>query len=76
MSSFQAIGKFLILFGASLVLFGLLMVFWPKIPLLGKLPGDISVQKSKIKFFFPMVTCLIVSAILTILANLVIRLIR
>jgi len=68
----QGIGKILILVGAFLAFFGLLLVFWQKIPFLGKLPGDIFMQKGNFQFFFPIVTCLIISILLTIVLNFVI----
>jgi len=72
----QGIGKILILVGAFLAFFGLLLVFWQKIPLLGKLPGDIIGAKGNLQFFFPIVTCLIISISLTIVLNFVIHLFR
>ena len=72
----QGIGKILILVGAFLAFFGLLLVFWQKLPFLGKLPGDILVQKGNLQFFFPVVTCLIISISLTIVLNFVIHLFR
>ncbi|MCK4402964.1 MAG: DUF2905 domain-containing protein [Dehalococcoidia bacterium] len=39
---------------------------------MGKLPGDILVQKGNLQFFFPIVTCLIISILLTIILNFVI----
>lgn len=74
MINLGSIGKFLIFSGVFLTLFGLLLVFWGKIPFLGRLPGDIFLQKGNISFFFPIVTCLLLSVILTIVVNLVIRL--
>ena len=76
MFGLDEIGKPLILGGIFLILFGLLFTFWPQIPLLGKLPGDIFIQKGNIRFFFPLVTCLIISAALTILFNVIFRLFR
>jgi hypothetical protein len=67
-------GKLLILAGLFLVLLGVVVVFWGKIPLLGRLPGDIFLQKGNFQFFFPLVTCLVLSAVLTLIINLVIRL--
>lgn len=72
----QGIGKILILVGAFFAFFGLLLVFWQKIPLLGKLPGDILVQEGNFQFFFPIVTCLIISISLTIVLNFVTYLFR
>ncbi len=74
MSSFESLGKLLVLTGVFVVILGLLSVFWSRIPLLGKLPGDIFLQKGNFQFFFPIVTCLVISAALTIIINLVIRL--
>ena len=74
MSSFESLGKLLVLTGVFVVILGLLIVFWSRIPLLGKLPGDIFLQKGNFQFFFPIVTCLVISAALTIIINLVIRL--
>ena len=68
---FHDIGKFLILSGIFLILFGVLFVFWQKIPFLGKLPGDIIIQKKDFGFFFPLTTCIIISLVLTILINFV-----
>lgn len=73
---FQGIGKILILVGAFLAFFGLLLVFWQRIPFLGRLPGDISVPRGKLQFFFPVITCLIISILLTIIVNFVIHLFK
>jgi len=72
----QGIGKILILGGAFLVFLGLLLFFWQRIPFLAKLPGDIFLQKGSFQFFFPIVTCMIISIVLTIILNFVIRLFR
>ena len=72
----QGVGKILILGGAFLVFVGSLLFFWQRIPFLGKLPGDIFVNKGGFQFFFPIVTCIIISIVLTIILNLVFRLFR
>ena len=74
MPSFESMGKLLILAGAFLAIFGLLLLFGHKIPFLGRLPGDIFIQKENVRFLFPLGTSLILSLVLTILLNLVIRL--
>ncbi|RLC92215.1 MAG: DUF2905 domain-containing protein [Chloroflexi bacterium] len=76
MFGIEGMGKFLILIGVFLVLFGLLFTFWNRIPLLGKLPGDITFEKGGFQFFLPLATCLIVSIVLTVVLNLVFRLFR
>jgi hypothetical protein len=73
MSSFDLSGKFLILAGIFVVILGLLVMFSSRIPLLDKLPGNIFFQKGDFRFFFPIVTCLVISAVLTIVINLIIR---
>jgi hypothetical protein len=72
----QGVGKILILGGAFLIFLGLLLFFWQRIPFLGKLPGDIFLHKGSFQFFFPIVTCIIISIVLTIILNLVFRLFR
>jgi hypothetical protein len=72
----QGVGKILILGGAFLAFLGLLLFFWQRIPFLGRLPGDIFVNKGSFQFLFPIVTCIIISIVLTIVLNLVFRLFR
>jgi hypothetical protein len=59
------IGKLFLIFGGILVLLGLFFIFGGKIPYLGKLPGDIVIHRGNFHFYFPIVTCLLISAILT-----------
>ncbi len=73
---FQGTGKILIFGGTFLVFLGLLLFFWQRIPFLGKLPGDIFLQKGSFQFFFPIVTCIIISIVLTIILNFVFRIFR
>ena len=69
--AFNQIGKLLILFGALVVVIGVVMLFFDKIPFLGKLPGDIHVKKGNFVFYFPIVTSIILSILLTIILNLI-----
>ena len=62
---FQGVGKILILSGAFLASLGLLLFFWQRIPFLGKLPGDIRIEKPGFTLYIPVTTCLILSAILS-----------
>jgi hypothetical protein len=66
-------GKSLIIAGAFLIIFGLIFIFWGKLPFIGHLPGDFSFQKGNVSFFFPLVTSLVISLILTIVLNIVLR---
>ena len=59
-------GKTLILFGAILVVIGVILSFFGKIPWLGHLPGDIYIQRSRYTIYFPLTTCLLISAIISL----------
>jgi hypothetical protein len=60
------VGRFLVIVGAVLVLVGLA---WPLLQRLGlgRLPGDIVIERGNFHFFFPITTSLIVSLVLTLL---------
>lgn len=60
-------GKVVVLFGLILVLIGLAIWFGPKIPWLGRLPGDIAVERENFRFYFPLATCILISLVLTLL---------
>jgi len=62
-----SMGKTLIILGVILIVIGLAFTYGPKIPWLGKLPGDISIKKDNFSFYFPITTSIIISIILTIL---------
>ena len=49
------------------------MLLLPHVPWLGRLPGDVHVERDHFSFHFPIVTCLVVSAVLTLLLNLFFR---
>lgn len=65
-----SMGKMLIILGVVLVFIGLAFTYGPKIPWLGKLPGDISIKKDNFSFYFPITTSIIISIILTILFSI------
>lgn len=70
---FPGFGKLLMLLGVVLFVIGLIVTFGPKIPFLGKLPGDIYVERKGFSFSFPIVTCLVVSVIGTLILNIFFR---
>jgi len=63
-------GKLLIAMGILLVIVGLVFLWGPKVPFLGKLPGDIYFRRGNFTFYFPVVTCVIISLILTLVLTL------
>lgn len=69
----EGMGRLLILAGMLAVLAGVVMLFLPRIPWLGRLPGDIVVERERFTFHFPIVTSIVVSIVLTLLLNLFFR---
>jgi hypothetical protein len=63
----DALGKTLIIFGVILVGIGLLLTLGDKIPWIGKLPGDLIIKRDKFTLYFPIMTCIIISLLLTLL---------
>ncbi len=62
-------GKLLIIVGIVCIVIGLFITYGPKISL-GRLPGDIVVERENVRFYFPVVTSIIVSIILSVLIYL------
>ncbi|NQU04206.1 MAG: DUF2905 domain-containing protein [Syntrophaceae bacterium] len=68
MIQFPHIGKILVIVGLVIAGVGfLLLVMGGKIPWIGHLPGDISIRGKNVTFYFPVVTCLIFSVILSLI---------
>jgi len=61
------IGKFLIIFGIIIAAVGALLLISGKIPWIGRLPGDIMIQKKNFTFYFPLATGILISVVLTFL---------
>lgn len=64
------LAKTLVLFGVLLIVGGAVIWVAGKIPWLGRLPGDFSVRRGGVSFYFPLTTCLLVSLLMTVLINL------
>ena len=68
----RELGKWLILGGLALVVIGGLFLLGGRLPLrLGRLPGDIAIEGKRGSFYFPVVTSLLLSVVLTLLLWLV-----
>lgn len=61
------LGKTLVIVGLSIAAVGVLLWFGAGKGWLGKLPGDIEVSRGNFRFYFPLVTCLLISLALTLL---------
>jgi hypothetical protein len=64
--SVQYIGKFLVLLGLIVAALGGLLLISGKITWIGKLPGDILIQRKNFTFYFPLATSILLSLILTL----------
>ena len=56
-----------IVLGVILVVVGLALLLVPRIPWLGKLPGDIVIKRQNFSFYFPLGTCILISVILSLI---------
>jgi hypothetical protein len=67
-------GRMLVFFGGLLLVFGLLLIFAGKLHLpVGRLPGDIVYRGKHTTFYFPLVTCILLSVILSLVLYFVNR---
>lgn len=71
MNHFSSLGKMMIIIGVFFILIGLAVLFGPRIPLFGKLPGDIQIKRENFSFYFPLTTCLVISIIFTLIMHLI-----
>jgi hypothetical protein len=61
------LARILIVIGVLLVVVGLALLLLPKIPWLGRLPGDIVIKRENFTFYFPLGTCILISVILSLI---------
>ncbi|HVE62064.1 MAG TPA: DUF2905 domain-containing protein [Chitinophagaceae bacterium] len=70
----QNTGKYIILFGAVIIIAGILIYFFhDKLHWIGRLPGDIRIEKENSRFYFPIVTMLLFSVFISLIIYLVRR---
>ena len=65
------LAKGLILLGAVLSAVGLILLFFQKVPFLGKLPGDILIKRENYTFYFPLATSIVVSLLISLILYLI-----
>ena len=76
MNGLSDLGRFIALAGAVLLVLGGAIWLAGKVPWLGNLPGDIRIQRGNVSCFFPLTTMIIVSVLLTVILNVILRLLR
>jgi hypothetical protein len=70
----QNTGKYIIGCGAVIIVVGLMIYFFhDKLHWIGRLPGDIRVEKENFRFYFPITTMILISLLLTLVINLIKR---
>lgn len=72
----EELGKWLILFGVLLAIIGGVILLIGKVPFVGRLPGDIVIQRDNFACFFPLATSIVLSIVLTVLLNIILRVIN
>lgn len=65
MQELNGIGKVLILFGGLILLIGIGFLFGGKIPWIGRLPGDLFIERKNFSFYFPITTGILISLFLS-----------
>jgi Protein of unknown function (DUF2905) len=66
----EGVGRLLLLGGVILGILGVILIFAPNLPFIGRLPGDIRIETDNVRIYLPLGTMLVVSLILTIVLNL------
>jgi hypothetical protein len=59
--------KVMILIGVLLIVVGLVILVFPRLPFVGKLPGDILLKKENYTFYFPLATSIVISIIISLI---------
>jgi hypothetical protein len=65
----ESLGRMLLLIGAVVAVVGLVLILAPRIPFLGRLPGDITFQRDGVTVYIPLATMLVISVILSLIVN-------
>ena len=73
MTDHAGFGWVLLVLGLVIAGVGLVWILAPSIPWLGRLPGDIRIERENFRFYFPLVTCLLLSVLLSLVLWLVRR---
>jgi len=66
-SGVNDVGRMLVVFGVLIALAGVALLLVGRVPWLGRLPGDIHIERGNWTFYFPLATSLLLSAVLTLI---------
>lgn len=68
----QSTGKYIIIIGLGVIIIGLLVYFLhDKLNWIGRLPGDIRIERENFRFYFPIVTMILFSLVITLIINII-----
>ena len=67
----QPLGRILIVLGVVSLIAGWWFLAGPRLPWLGRLPGDIAIRRDEFSFYFPLATCLLASALISVVLWLI-----
>jgi hypothetical protein len=65
------LGRFLVVVGMLIIAVGLVLIVMGRVPWIGRLPGDISIQRGNWSFYFPLTTSILISVILSLVLYLI-----
>ncbi len=71
MTDHPGFGWLLLILGLVIAAVGLIWILAPSIPWLGRLPGDIRIERENFRFYFPLATCLLLSLLLSLVVWLI-----
>lgn len=61
----DSLARTLVVVGVALVALGLLLYLHPSLPVLGRLPGDLRIERGNLRIYLPVTSCLVVSLVLS-----------
>ena len=73
MTDLSSMGRLVLVLGLVIVAVGALMLLAGRVPFLGRLPGDIAIQRGSWSFYFPLATSILISLLLTVALNVFAR---
>ena len=71
MDGLEPVGRALVIIGLFITVLGTIMILTPRVPFLGRLPGDIVIQRDGLTIYIPIATMLIVSVLLSVVLNVI-----
>ena len=71
MDSLEPVGRALVLIGLVITVLGVIMLLTPRVPWLGRLPGDIVIHRDDLTIYIPITTMLVVSVVLSVVISVI-----